>query len=182
MIFLGNTCPDGLIPSDSANDCDTSCDTLTCDGQCRQPDRCVPGCVCPGNKVIGPNGQCIDRKDCACRLPMTNITLLNGESNLQNPLVIYTCKDGCIIPTNPNKTDCQWSAWTPYSSCSNPCNGTQSRFKTYTGLNCPNSTTKEDKQSCSSNCTVVCYQTADDGSVTTYKVGDTIAQTSCNRT
>ncbi len=187
FFFPGNTCPDGQVLSDCANECNTKCDTLTCntltcDGQCRQPDKCLPGCVCSGNKVMGSNGQCIDRKDCTCRLPFGNITLVNGESNVQNPRVTYTCKDGCLYPKDTNYTDCQWSVWTSFSSCSNPCNGTQSRFRTYTGLNCPDSYTQEDKQPCSSNCTVVCYETTSNGSVIKYNVGDLISQTSCNRT
>ena len=180
--FAGDTCPDGQIPSNCANECDTSCDTLTCNGQCRTPDKCVPGCVCPGNKVIGPNGQCIDPEDCTCRLPSSNITLVNGESNVQNPRVTYKCKKGCIDILDTNYTDCQWSKWGPFTGCSNACNGTQSRFRTYNGFNCPDSYTEEDTQVCSSNCTVVCYETTSNGSAITYNVGDLISQTSCNRT
>lgn len=175
-------CPTGQIPSDCANECDTSCGSLTCDNQCRTPDKCMPGCVCSGSLVMGPDGQCIEPKDCTCRLPSSNITLVNGESYTQDPRVTYTCKDGCLIPNNTNYTECQWSMWTPFSSCSDTCNGTQSRFRTHTGPNCTDIFTEEDKQPCSSNCTVVCYETTIDGTVIKYNVGDLVSETRCNRT
>jgi hypothetical protein len=74
------------------------------------------------------------------------------------------------------------SEWTAFSPCSDTCNGTQSRFRTYTGNNCPNKRTDEDTRTCASNCTVVCYETSFNGSVITHQVGDLIAETRCDRT
>ncbi|CAF4538383.1 unnamed protein product, partial [Rotaria sp. Silwood1] len=176
------TCKNDQVYSDCANECDTSCESLTCDNQCQKPDKCAPGCICPDNKVIGPNGQCIYRKDCPCRLSIHNTTLLNGESNIRDPCKTYTCKDGCIITKDNKCTLCEWSPWTPFSDCSNTCNGTQSRFRTYDGPNCPDKRTEEEKQPCSSNCTIVCYVKNTDGSVVTYNVGDLIEETRCSRT
>ncbi|CAF3360715.1 unnamed protein product [Rotaria sp. Silwood1] len=176
------TCKNDQVYSDCANECDTSCESLTCDNQCQKPDKCAPGCICPDNKVIGPNGQCIYRKDCPCRLSINNTTLVNGESNIRDPCKTYTCKDGCIITKDNKCTLCEWSPWTPFSDCSNTCNGTQSRFRTYDGPNCPDKRTEEEKQPCSSNCTIVCYVKNTDGSVVTYNVGDLIEETRCSRT
>ncbi|CAF2400006.1 unnamed protein product [Rotaria sp. Silwood2] len=176
------TCTNDQIYSECANECDTSCESLTCDDQCQKPDKCVPGCICPDNKVIGPDGRCIYRKECPCRLPTDNTTLVNGESNIRDPCKTYTCKDGCIVSKDNKCTKCDWSPWTPFSDCSNTCNGTQSRFRTYDGPNCPEKRTEEEKQPCSSNCTIVCYVTNTDGSIVTYNVGDLIEETSCSRT
>ena len=162
-----------------ANSCDRTCESLTCDNQCRQPDTCVPGCICPSPKVMGPDGQCVDRNQCPCRLPVDNSTLLNGESNVQDPCVTYTCRDGCITTTDNNCTVCEWSPWGSFTDCSNACNGTQSRFRTYTGRNCPENRTEEETQPCSSNCTIVCYDTTSDGKVVTYQVGEIIDETPC---
>ena len=142
----------------------------------------MPGCMCPGNKVIGPNGQCIDRKDCPCRLPTDNTALVNGESNTQDPCKTYTCKNGCVVAKDNNCTLCEWSPWTSFCDCSNACNGTQSRFRTYDGPNCLNKRIEEDKQPCSSNCRIVCYATDSNGSIAAYDVGDVIDQTRCHRT
>jgi Trypsin Inhibitor like cysteine rich domain len=182
FLFSEEKCPNDRVPSDCANDCETSCDTLTCDDQCQKPEKCVPGCVCPGNKVIGPDGQCIHRKECPCRSPFINGTLVNGESNVKDPCKNYTCENGCLKIKEKNCLRCNLSDWTPFSACSNACNGTQFRFRTYDGPNCPDNRTDEEKRSCSSNCTVVCYQTTVNGSVVKYNVGDQIAQTRCNRT
>ena len=182
MFFSEENCTNGQIYSECANDCDTSCDSLTCDNQCQKPDKCIPGCVCPGSKIIGPNGRCIERKECICRLPADNTTLVNGESNIRDPCITYTCKDGCVVTKNKNCTVCTWSLWTRFSDCSNACNGTQSRFRTYDGLNCLDKHTDEQKRNCSSNCTTVCYVTNVNGAVTTYNVGDLVEQTRCNRT
>ncbi|CAF4491519.1 unnamed protein product [Rotaria socialis] len=175
-------CNNDQIYSECANECDTSCDSLTCNGQCQKPDKCVPGCVCPENKVIGPGGKCINLKDCPCRLSSDNTTLVNGESNVGDPCKTYTCKSGCMVTTDKNCSVCEWSPWTPFSDCSNACNGTHSRFHTYDGPNCPDKRTEEDKKPCSSNCTIVCYVTTSNGSVVNYNVGELVSQTSCNRT
>jgi hypothetical protein len=181
VCVLESTCPAGQIFSLCANECDTSCELLTCDNQCQKPDKCIPGCICPGNKVIGPNGKCVNRKECPCRLPSGNITLFNGESNNRDPCKTYTCKDGCIVTKDSNCTDCQWSPWTSFHDCSDACNGTQSRYRTNDGLNCPNKQTEEEKRACSSNCSIVCYATDLNGTISTYKVGDVVGQTRCNR-
>lgn len=131
--------------------------------------------------MIGPDGRCIYRKDCPCRLPTENTTLVDGESNIRDPCKTYTCKKGCIVTADNNCTKCEWSPWTPFSDCSNTCNGTQNRYRTYDGPNCPNKRTEEDKRPCSSNCTIVCYATDFNGSITTYNVGDLVSQTRCNR-
>lgn len=180
--FLGEKCPNDRVVSDCANQCETSCDTLTCDGQCREPDKCVPGCVCPEGKVIGPDGQCIDRKDCPCRSPFFNGTLVDGESNVKDPCTTYTCEKGCLTKKDNNCSKCEWSPWIPFSTCSDTCNGTQSRFRNYDGPNCSDIKREEDKRPCSSNCTIVCYETTVDGNVIQYKVGDLISENQCNRT
>ena len=169
------------MPSSCANECDTSCESLTCDGQCQKPDKCIPGCVCPKKQVIGPNGKCIARKDCPCRLQADNTVLVNGESKVLDACKTLTCKEGCTVIEDKNCTVCQWSPWTPFTDCSNACNGTQSRYRTYDGPNCPNKQTEEDKKPCSSNCTVVCYETISNGTVVSYDVGDLVKETRCNR-
>lgn len=174
-------CPAGQYYSPCANLCDTSCESLTCENQCEEPDRCVPGCVCVGDKVISSDGKCIDRKQCPCRVPTDNSTLVNGESNVRDPCKTYTCKDGCTIVTQKNCSACEWSPWTPFTDCSNACNGTQSRYRTYDGLNCPSKRTEEEKRPCSSNCTIVCYDTAPNGTIFSYKVGDLVRENRCNR-
>lgn len=174
-------CPTGLIYNPCANECETTCDTLMCDGQCRIPDRCVPGCVCPIDHVLGPDNKCIRRTECPCRVPFDNSTLINGESNDRDPCKLYTCKDGCLIVTDRDCTVCEWSEWTSFTDCSNACNGTQSRFRTLDGPNCPDRKTEEDKQPCSSNCTIVCYATSSNGTTVTYNVGDIVQETPCNR-
>ena len=131
---------------------------------------------------MAPNGQCVDRKECVCRLPTDNSTLVNGESNVRDPCTKYTCKDGCVVKEDKNCTVCQWSQWGPFTDCSNTCNGTQSRFRTYDGKNCPDNRTEEYKRSCSSNCTIVCTYNAPNGSVITYKVGEIIRETPCEKT
>jgi hypothetical protein len=181
FLRLESECPKGQTYSTCANECDTSCESLTCDNQCQKPDKCVPGCICPGKKVIGSNGQCINRKECTCRLPADNNTLVNGESNVRDPCITYTCKDGCIVPKDKNCTVCEWSQWTGFTDCSNACNGTQNRYRTYDGPNCPNKKTEEEKKTCSSNCTVVCYATSPNGTVVQYKVGDVVQTTRCNK-
>ena len=76
---------------------------------------------------------------------------------------------------------CEWSDWGPFTDCSNACNGTQSRYRTFDGLNCPDRKTEEDKRTCSSNCTIVCYVTTPNGTLLTYNVGDLVEETPCNR-
>lgn len=80
-----------------------------------------------------------------------------------------------------NCTSCDWSPWTGFTDCSNACNGTQSRYRTFDGPNCDNKRTEEDKRPCSSNCTIVCYETLLNGTIATYNVGDLIRETRCNR-
>ncbi|UJR36312.1 hypothetical protein I4U23_029040 [Adineta vaga] len=175
-------CTDGKIYHECANDCDRTCDSLTCDNQCRRPDRCIQGCICPPPQVMAPNGQCVDRKECVCHLPADGTVLINGESNIRDPCTRYTCKDGCIIKENQNCTVCEWSQWGPFTDCSDTCNGTQSRFRTYSGQNCLDERTEEDRRTCSSNCTVVCTMTTQNGTIITYKVGEVIEETPCNKT
>ncbi|CAF1645569.1 unnamed protein product, partial [Adineta ricciae] len=177
-----SNCTNGKIYDECANDCDRTCDSLTCDNQCRRPDTCVPGCICPPPKIMAPNGQCVERKECVCRLPTDNSTLVNGESNVRDPCTKYTCKDGCVVKQDKNCTVCEWSHWGPFTDCSNTCNGTQSRFRTFGGINCPDNRTEEYKRSCSSNCTIVCTYNAPNGSVITYKVGEIIQETACEKT
>lgn len=141
----------------------------------------MPGCVCPKDKVIGPKGKCIARKDCPCRLQAENTDLINGESKVRDACTKLTCKEGCIVVEDKNCTVCEWSSWTPFTDCSNACNGTQSRYRTYDGPNCANKQTEEDKKPCSSNCTVVCYETVINGTVVSYNVGDLVKETRCNR-
>lgn len=183
MFFsLGGNCTNGLEYSDCANECDTSCESLTCDYQCKEPANCVPGCVCPVGKVIGSNGQCVDPKDCPCRVPTDNTTLVNGESNIRDPCKTYTCLNGCLTTTNNNCSVCEWSQWTQFPDCSDTCNGTRSRFRSYNGTNCQNSSTEEDKQPCSSNCTIVCSEIMPNGTEVNYPVGAVISETRCSRT
>lgn len=80
-----------------------------------------------------------------------------------------------------NCTVCEWSQWTPFTDCSDACNGTQSRYRTYDGPNCPNKQTEEDKKACSSNCSVVCYDTVSNGTIVQYNVGDLVQTTRCNK-
>lgn len=173
------TCDEGEVYVSCANECDRSCDSLTCDKRCRKPDTCVSGCICKPPSVRGPDGRCIERKDCPCKLPIDNRTLLNGESDIRDPCVTYICKEGCIIKEDKKCPVCEWSKWTPYSPCTDACNGTQSRFRTYTGENCRENRTEEQQVPCASNCTIVCSVTSPNGTILTYQVGETIEETEC---
>ncbi|CAF0782230.1 unnamed protein product [Didymodactylos carnosus] len=167
-------CTNGKVWNPCSNDCDKTCDTLACNQQCRKPEKCLPGCVCPDNQVLGPNGQCVDKADCPCKTE--NGTLVNGESDIRDSCTTWACKNGCLKKTDHNCTKCEWSPWSPFTDCSDTCNGTQTRYRTYDGVNC-NKQTQENLRNCSSNCTVVCH--SQNGTV--YQVGDQVDETVCNR-
>jgi len=181
-VCVGPVCPSDQEYNKCASNCGYTCGTLVCNGQCQNSDVCKPGCICRGNKVMGPNGQCILPKECKCLSPVSNRTLYDGESDKQDPCKTYTCKNGCIITKTNNCSKCEWSQWSDYTSCSDTCNGTQSRYRTLTGPGCTENRTEEQTKTCSSKCTIVCQETLRNGTVVQYKVGTIVRETPCNRT
>ena len=62
----GLNCTDGKVFSNCSNACDTTCSTLTCNGQCSEPERCESGCVCENGKVLDASGKCVSPAACQC--------------------------------------------------------------------------------------------------------------------
>jgi hypothetical protein len=74
----GTTCTDGKVLSNCSNSCNTSCSTLTCNGQCSEPDLCQVGCVCANGTIMDSNGNCVTASTCQCTYE--GQTLLQGQT------------------------------------------------------------------------------------------------------
>ena len=51
--------------TECATACPAKCNSIS--DECTEDDQCIHGCECPGNKVIGENGDCVEPMDCYCK-------------------------------------------------------------------------------------------------------------------
>ncbi|CAF3238098.1 unnamed protein product, partial [Rotaria sp. Silwood2] len=145
----GDTCTDGKVLSNCSNSCDTSCSTLTCNGQCSEPELCQIGCVCANGTVMDANGDCVVPSTCQCT--HEDRILLPGQTiTVPDKCQECTCQNGCVTcKTVPCIEQCTYSDWSPFGECSAPCNGIQSRYQTLQGPNCDRNDTRIESRPCS---------------------------------
>ncbi|CAM4880153.1 unnamed protein product [Rotaria socialis] len=143
------TCTGGKVLSNCSNSCDTSCSTLTCNGQCSEPEICQTGCICANDTVMDANGNCVMPSACQCMY--NGRILLAGQTiNVADTCQKCTCQNGCVTCNSvPCIEQCTWSNWSPFGECSAPCNGTESRYQILQGSNCYHNDTKIETRPCS---------------------------------
>ncbi|XP_062907004.1 SCO-spondin [Mobula hypostoma] len=125
-------CPTGLEYVDCANRCPRACVDFQSGIVCSNNGTCEAGCRCP-NGSLEQDGVCVAPWQCQCTDSFGK-TWAPGSMQ-QVDCNNCTCTDGQITCSNNicQTSDCAWSHWSAWSSCSITCGiGTRSRFRSST--------------------------------------------------
>ncbi|CAF0757630.1 unnamed protein product [Didymodactylos carnosus] len=104
---------------------------------------------CNGGELMDSTGQCVQESSCQCEYQ--GRVVLPGQSiSIPDKCQECKCTNGCLTcETAECVPQCQWSDWSPFGECSEPCNGTQARYQTLQGPNCNDNSTNYDTRPCS---------------------------------
>lgn len=93
--------------------------------------------------------------------------ILNLNMHSLRTLSFSLCTNGCLEcrPSTQECSTCIWSDWSPFGVCSDPCNGTQTRYRSRSCTNTASPEFQYENRTCSTN-------------ETSYRKG--CAQCSCN--
>lgn len=88
-VCLFSVCPSNMEPVQCVNPCPDKCHYLDNDDVCYATRQCVPGCACPGDKVLGENGECVEPMDCACLDEEGNVHDVSSEATFYIAVLIW---------------------------------------------------------------------------------------------
>ncbi|XP_037550324.1 SCO-spondin-like [Nematolebias whitei] len=110
--------------------CEKHC-ALTGSGDlCLGARECTPGCYCPEG-LLQQNGSCVPLHECGCVYlqhqasgePPTPVILPQGTT-VTVDCSTCLCHDGTLhCDTRECQDLCQWSAWSVWTVCAEPCSG-----------------------------------------------------------